>query len=100
MKNITLLTLGLFLSLVGILNITGDISTVHAYNRRKVNEEDMPKYGRAMGTGTLIIGLALIAAFVVAFWNESAITFILTPAILVGIGFMLYAQIRYNRGIF
>lgn len=100
MNNITLLVFGLFLSLIGILNITGDISTVHSYNRRKVRKEDVPKYGRAMGTGTLIIGVSLVAAFVVAIWNEAVIMFIIIPAVLVGISFMLYAQFRYNRGIF
>ncbi|MFR7742999.1 MAG: hypothetical protein ACLU3I_06730 [Acutalibacteraceae bacterium] len=44
-----------------------EISTIHSYNRRKVKEEDVPKYGRAVGTGTLIIGVSLIAAFVCNF---------------------------------
>ena len=100
MNNITFLVFGLFLSLIGIMNITGDISTVRSYNRRNVSKEDVPKYGRAMGTGTLIIGVSLVAAFVVAIWNEAVIMFIIRPSVLVGIGFMLYAQFRYNRRLF
>ena len=53
MDNIVLLILGVFISLLGIVNIMGNISTIHSYNRRKVKEEDVPKYGRAVGTGTL-----------------------------------------------
>ena len=72
MDNIALLILGVFISFLGIVNIMGNISTIHSYNRRKVKEEDVPKYGRAVGTGTLIIGASLIAAFVTAFWSEKA----------------------------
>ena len=52
MDNIALLILGVFISFLGIVNIMGNISTIHSYNRRKVKEEDVPKYGRAVGTGT------------------------------------------------
>ena len=57
MDNIALLILGIFISVIGIVNMTGNISTIHSYNRRKVKEEDVPKYGRAVGTGTLIISV-------------------------------------------
>lgn len=75
MDNIALLILGIFISVIGIVNMTGNISTIHSYNRRKVKEEDVPKYGRAVGTGTLIIGVSLIAAFVTTFWSEKAMSF-------------------------
>lgn len=44
--NIIMLILGVFISVVGIVNIKGNISTIHSYNRRKVKEEDIPKYGK------------------------------------------------------
>ena len=100
MDNIALLILGIFISIIGIVNMTGNISTIHSYNRRKVKEEDVPKYGRAVGTGTLIIGVSLIAAFVTTFWSEEAMSFIVIPALVVGLGFILYAQFKYNKGIF
>jgi len=56
MENLMLLILGLFISAIGFVNIKGNISTIHSYNRRKVKEEDVPKYGKAVGTGTLIMG--------------------------------------------
>ena len=89
MDNIALLILGIFISVIGIVNMTGNISTIHSYNRRKVKGEDIPKYGRAVGTGTLIIGVSLIAAFVTTFWNEKAIAFIVVPALVVGLVFIL-----------
>lgn len=100
MDNIALLILGIFISVIGIVNMTGNISTIHSYNRRKVKEEDVPKYGRAVGTGTLIIGVSLIAAFVTTFWSEKAMSFIVIPALVIGLGFILYAQFKYNKGIY
>ena len=100
MENIFMLLVGIFISVIGIINIRGDISTVHWYNRRKVRQEDVPKYGKAVGAGSLIIGIAIIIAYVVSFWSETAITFIILPAFIVGLGFILYGQIKYNRGIF
>ena len=100
MDNILLLILGIFLSVLGIVNIKGNISTIHSYNRRKVKEEDVPKYGKAVGTGTVIIGVSLILAYLVTFWNEAAIDYIVLPAMAIGLAFILYGQIKYNHGIF
>lgn len=100
MDHIALLILGIFIAIIGIVNIMGNISTIHSYNRRNVREEDVPKYGRAVGTGTLIIGVSLIAAFVTTFWSETAMSFIVIPALVIGLGFILYAQFKYNKGIF
>ena len=50
MENYLLLIVGILLSVLGAVNIKGNIRTIHAYNRRNVREEDIPKYGRAVGT--------------------------------------------------
>lgn len=100
MENIMLLILGVFISVMGIINIKGNISTIHSYNRRKIKEEDVPKYGKAVGTGTLIIGISLVLRFIVSFWSEEIMGFIILPAVVVGLCFMLYGQIKYNKGIF
>ena len=99
MDNVLLLIFGLFLSVLGVVNIKGNISTIHSYNRRKV-KEDIPKYGKAVGTGTVIMGASLILAYFVTFWNEAAIDYIILPAITIGLAFVLYGQIKYNHGIF
>ena len=100
MDNLMLLILGLFISAIGFVNIKGNISTIHSYNRRKVKEEDVPKYGKAVGTGTLIVGISLVLAFGASFWSELLIAIIIMPAFIVGIGFILYGQFKYNKGIF
>lgn len=59
MDHTVLLVFGILLSGIGIVNCAGNISTIHPYNRRKAKEEDIPKYGKAVGTGTIIMGLSL-----------------------------------------
>ncbi len=101
MEDIILLVLGLFIAVTGIINMTGNISTIHSYNRRKVAEEDVPKYGKAVGLGTLIIGLSLVAAFVLTVLEwETAIPFVIISAIVIGVSCILYAQFKYNKGLF
>ena len=100
MGNLMLLILGLFCSVIGIVNIRGNISTIHSYNRRKVKEEDIPKYGRAVGTGTLIVGLAMVLGYIVSFWSQTAASGLILLALVVGMGFILYGQFKYNKGLF
>ena len=100
MEYLPLLILGIILSTLGIVNIRGNISTIHSYNRRNVKEEDIAPYGRAVGTGTLVIGASLLLAYLVTFRNEAAIDYIVLPATVVGLALILYGQIRYNHGIF
>lgn len=101
MESLILLILGIFISVLGIINMMGNISTIHSYNRRKVTEEDAPKYGRTIGIGTLIIGISLILSYVLILLNLTlALPFVLILAIIVGLVFILYAQFKYNKGIF
>ncbi len=101
MEDIILLVLGMFIAITGIINMTGNIRTIHSYNRRKVAEEDVPKYGKAVGLGTLIIGLSLVAAFVLTVLEwETAIPFVIISAIVIGVSCILYAQFKYNKGLF
>ncbi len=100
MNHWLLLILGLLLSVLGLVNMMGNISTIHAYNRRRVREEDIPRYGRAVGLGTFIIGLSFVVGFFLSLWNEALVAYVLLPALAVGLGFMLYGQIKYNHGIF
>ena len=54
-----------------------------------------------MGTGTMIIGAALLLTAVLQMiFNKEVLYFITVAGILIGLAMMLYAQIRYNHGIF
>lgn len=100
MEYLILLVMGILLSVLGVVNIMGNISTIHAWNRRRVREADIPRYGRAVSTGTLVIGAAFIVSYLVTFRNAAIIDYIILSGLGIGLAFILYAQLKYNHGIF
>ena len=107
----TLLTcvgLGIFIMILGSINMTGNISSLHWYHRQRVTEENRKPFGKLVGLGTLIIGFAMILFGVLNFIAEKAnvpalvIVGIveLVVGILVGLGISFYAMFKYNKGIF
>ena len=99
--SLELLGLGAIISSLGIFNLRGNIGSIHWYNRRKVTKENQLPYCRYMGSGTLIIGVSLIAAgFVQALATDEAAAWVIAGGVMVGLALMLYAQFKYNRGIF
>ncbi len=96
-----MLFLGIFLVVLGIVNVRGNISTIHWYNRRRVSEVDRPSYGRYMGAGTIVVGGTLVlVALLQHLLGEIVTTAIVLVGCAVGIALMLYAQFKYNKGIF
>ena len=100
MERFVLLIWGIFLSILGIVNMQGNVGTIHAYNRRRVREEDIPKYGRAVGAGTLVIGIGLALAFAATLWWEAAVPYIIVITLAAGLALIVYGQIKYNHGFF
>ena len=101
MDYIPMLALGAIFLVLGCFNIKGNISSIHWYNRRKVLPEDVPAYGKAMGTGTVIMGAALrLTAILQIFFEAEGLYYITVAGAVIGLGFMLYGQFKYNHGIF
>lgn len=103
--NITMLILGILLVIIGIENVKGNIASVHWYNRRRITEETRPKYGKLVGIGTLVIAGGLIVSTVLNMLFKMNIVLLISGVItlvtvIVGISFILYAQFKYNKGIF
>ena len=100
-KFITFILIGIILLVCGILNIRGNIFTIHSYNRRKVVKADIPKYGKCMGVGSLIIGFSFVvcAVFELVFKTD-IIEHLVVLGIIIGLVIMLYGQFKYNKGIF
>lgn len=96
--------LGLFVSILGIINISGNISTLHWYHRQRVTEENRKPFGKLIGLGTLVMGIALIIFSVLTLTKINALiilgTILLIAAFIVGMALSIYAMIKYNRGIF
>ena len=96
-----LLGLGTILTILGIFNMCGNIGSIHWYNRRKVTKENQKAYCMVVGLGTLIIGVCLIVAGIIqALIGIEPSAVIMVIGILVGLTLVLYAQFKYNRGLF
>ena len=57
---IPLLLLGLLIAVMGVINMTGNINSLHSYHRHRVKEEDRLPFGRMVGSGTLTVGVGVI----------------------------------------
>ena len=105
---ITSAGLGLLISILGIINMTGNISSLHWYHRQRVTEENRKPFGKLVGLGTLIIGLAMIIFGVLFLIFEQtqfeALVIIgvveLIAGFVAGMIFSFYAMKKYNGGIF
>ena len=105
---ITVSGLGILVSILGIINMTGNISSLHWYHRQRVTEENRKPFGKLVGLGTLIIGLSMIVFGILflifeqtqlqAFVVIGVIELILS--IIVGMIVSFYAMKKYNGGIF
>ena len=89
----TTIILGIILIGIGILNMKGNISSLHKYHRNRVKEEDVLPFGRMVGIGTIIVGISLIVS---SFLGE----FVLMIGLVIGLIPILYAMFKYNKGIF
>ena len=99
-SDLMLLIFGLLLLPLGIVNLMGNISTIHRYNRRKVSQEDAPKYGRLMGIATLIISGSAILTVILQMIFSLDFSVILLAGAAAGVVLILVAQFKYNKGIF
>lgn len=99
--SLELLGIGTIISVLGVFNLRGNIGSIHWYNRRKVSKEDQLPYCRCVGLGTLLIGAAMIiSGFLQALVSVEAGAVIILIGIIIGLVLILYAQFKYNRGIF
>ena len=105
---ITTAALGLLVCVFGIIHMTGNISTLHSYHRKRVSEEDRKPFGKLVGLGTLIIGVAIVVfgAMMLAFEKTQLDLYAILGTVLLIVGIVLgtvisfYAMKKYNKGIF
>ena len=105
---ITVVGLGILVSVLGIINMTGNISSLHSYHRHRVSEEDRIPFGKQVGLGTIIVGIGVLLFSIlsaVTLYSENSIfilvgTAVLIAAIVIGLFVSLKAMVKYNKGIF
>lgn len=104
----TPLIVGIILVVLGIINMTGNISSLHSYHRARVTEENRKPFGRMVGIGTILAGVGVIAEGVMTFLAEKLQNTIFVPVGIVlmslflipGLVLMVIAMKKYNGGIF
>ena len=92
---------GLLLIGLGILNMRGNISTIHWYHRTRIREEDKAPYGKWVGGGTVVLGAGVtVSALLELLFAWQFAELLVLPALIIGLAMILYAQFKYNGGIF
>ena len=102
MMAVVLLAAGiLFLILGWLIWKKEKITLLHDYHYAKVKPEDRKAYTGAMGKGLSAMGIGMIAGGVMQLPQYEVIGwYLLGAAFAVGLAVMIYAQMKYNRGIF
>lgn len=99
---------GLLLIGLGIYTRKGHIELLHSYHRKRVTKEDQPVFARLIGLGLILVGVGVVigGAFSIAsLLLENSLLLkvgmgIMVSCMVIGIGILFYAMIRYNKGIF
>ena len=99
---------GVICIVIGISNRKGNISSLHAYHRSRVSEEDRIPFGKQVGLGTMIIGIGIIVFSIlsaVTMFTENNVfallgSSLLICAVIAGLVISFHAMIKYNKGIF
>ena len=99
---------GVLLAILGIINMTGNVSSVHWYHRKRITEENIKPFGRFVGVGTVLIGVSVlifgILNFICSKNGNQTLAFIAIAELIFGtvcgIAISFYAMIKYNKGIF
>ncbi len=104
---LTCLFVGVILIVMGFLNMKGNISSLHSYHRHRVREEDRLPFGRMVGLGTILCGLAVtIFGTMMLIYEKTQLavfsligTLLLITGLGVGLVLTFRAMIKYNGGI-
>lgn len=99
---------GVILIVLGIINMTGNISTLHSYHRERVTEENRKPFGRMVGLGTILVGVGVVLEGAMMFLalkvQNDAFVIVgivcLVIFVVVGITLNFVAMKKYNGGIF
>lgn len=77
------------------------INLIHDYHYTKVKEKDKKAYTSIMGKAMIVIGIGMAISGVIGIFIDSLKSTILFGiTFLIGLCMMIFAQIKYNRGIF
>ncbi|MBE6664241.1 MAG: hypothetical protein E7602_07065 [Ruminococcaceae bacterium] len=104
---ISILT-GITFIVLGVVYTTGNINSLHSYHRENIKEEDKKPFGKRIGAGMIVQGIALLAYGVLLLISELASLPSLTSiglavlivGIILGLIITFWAIKKYNKTIF
>ena len=99
---------GIICIVLGLQNRKGNIESLHAYHRSRVSQEDRLAFGKAVGNGTIIIGVSVILMgifLLIAELTQTELYALLGTGLMIagmipGFVVTFKAMIKYNKGIF
>ena len=105
---VTPILVGVLLIVLGIINMTGNISSLHSYHRARVTEENRKPFGKMVGLGNLLVGVGVVAFGIMMLLAEKLSNdvfvfigmVIMFVFITVGLAISFKAMKKYNGGIF
>ena len=108
MELVIFAVMGIVFIVIGIINMRGNIDTLHSYHRHRVAKEDVKPMGKLIGIGMFIIGGTMLPAGVLFMLDgllsvpalSLAGSVVLVIGLVVGVGLNLYAIFKYNKGLF
>ena len=108
MASIITAIVGIVICVLGVVNMMGNISSLHSYHRHRVTPENVKLFGKLVGLGTLIVGASVLVFSALELVHNLTGkevytligTAIMLPGIIAGIAVSFYAMKKYNGGIF
>ena len=101
MENISYLLMSITCFVFAYAHFKGNVSLVHSYHKRKIKQENLMSYSKTMGVGMLICGLGCLMNLLARLFHLFILGKIgVVIGLVVGIVMMIYAQMKYNHGIF
>lgn len=77
------------------------IDIIHDYHIKKIKESDKKAYTTVMGKAMIVIAIGLAVSGIIGIFTDSIKSGIpLGAGFVFGLCIMIYAQIKYNHGIF
>ena len=108
MEQLVFIILGVVCVFMGLSHRKGNLSMLHSYHTKRVAEADRLPFGRLVGLGMILVGVALflkggfdwLSLSLQAALYATVGTVLLAVGLVVGLGISFYAMIKYNKGIF
>ena len=99
-ETILSIAIGILVIVLGILHIKGNTRLLHSYHIKNVKEEDKVPFGRKIGAGATIIGCAIAISGIAEMFLPGIGNIIMIVGLIPGVILILYALLKYNKGIF